>query len=1255
VRSDIPASIVSALSHPDGAEVRARLEGARSRHFSTTFDTTHQAPFAQLPGIVQDPRPQACVLTHGLMVSAMVHDGEVWLMQTFGDPFRPTLSGVTIAANERGRPGIAEHNDNVLRLFVQHDSNVKLVEIDTNLALAGTAECVLSEETIITGMPLAAIHAVSSLELAVLWLVEGGIAVSRVAWDGAWIDDQWVGRFMVPDQVLLSTETNDLDWMNYSAAVRIEGRMFVYQSVPSGDVTACFYSDTGAWSDSFTAVPADLSVFAVSSAFLFDDQVFLCGQFARADSTGLYSSDYVFGLLLPSRNGIDFALDRTVAFCGGDSSESTSIALCWHAAAGAELDARYGIDGAGVVYSDANRWFVLPAHFGIDGVMGEYALEDLIQVRGSFGSGLSLQAGMETLIKTSQVLEGDVVDVSFGVTVAGGYVEWYQVMRCMVTGISESFSDGSRKFELTALPWTAAKLDDMTHPFALTIMGKEMLHDPCDTMDNFDAASEEGYVLFPFSVDFWDGGDQIAEKAQNAGAEREFNSGDLMSTIGLVSYPVIQALPFNIELYGWSRSGLQTDLEGGGGDVPSDPAAPNDLMKARFTIQREGVNEEISITVDDVSPDGTYDHFPQTWYTSDPGDYPVILQGDEDDGFLVGDRIMSVGTIFSNTRTPNTAETTFLPERVAIPSVTMKVTSFMEDFEPITETEGFPDSWDFSKGYEGWVWEVADEAGDPTVSYGWNYAAGCVAVGGIQIDTSRPGGGYPPVADSCGHVGPNTFASGAGKFSWYPPADIYATANSTVTFNVSLLFRTVYIVSAGNAGITVLFKDGSSYGAHLVGAVDNETKSGVVATLTLPESFAGKVVEKICINGGSRGYLTRFHSASIAGFIIPEILDDSGQELMRFGIPVIFFAQKPFYAINCVVEAKYKLVGEDAWGGVVCLASDGENYVAARSSPLKVQIIKVRAGLVTVLAETTHTFPSLYGWVSLRYVDGNFEVRIKNVLSGLWSAPLLEYAWREADGTLLANIEISHVGIYALRDAPYVRICGLDLAQGCGAFGVLPDSPMFDELPASGTLRIEDVSYTYTGKSVVAQQMGPYQGRNTGGPYSYSNSGASYGGYAAEFLRFEWADPSERSDFDGAYMSTDSGVAWRLEDVDYKPFITTEGVTIYLKNRGRFFSPSATADVIGMSVQVWIVNAITGLALVEGEGGSHAKGTVAYLTSTSAVKLMEFAAALAVEPLTDKDAIGKLCALARGQAAFPGDVLASSVSLSSSPWEVQRG
>lgn len=1080
MRTDIPQAIIDALAEDATSTVQIRLSGGRTRAMNWERNAEKAPAWADAPGAQDEPLAQDFCMVGGMGYSVLVYGGELWICNQFNEPMRPTVGGITIDADDDSRPVIRQgRNESELRVYYCTGMAIQSIDVDRGLVDAGTAECVLEGDTY--SFPYqAALHAVSLDEVVALWIDDGGIRVTLIDTQAA-TEESWQGRFMFPGVAV--TDDHAGSSLQYSAAVEYDGRVFIYLSAPTGELMGVSYRrSNGAWSDSFTAIPTDMSRFLAGKALLIDEAIYLAGMLYRYDRDGSFTAGVFYTLLLRSTDGRTFAMDRTTTVAGGQDTDTFSMALRFLVGYSETPDSAYTMGAqaaytngahAGaplLVFSDGNRWFAQEAHYGIDGVVKGYDFRDCILSQVRWGQMFDVTVPFDENQNADQIQVGDVAELYFGVRVPDGPLQEFLAARCMVMVVREAASSGSRSLTVSVVSFSDGKLLEMAHPFAIRKPGKTFLHDTLAELDNFDLASEDGFVSFPLAVDFWNNG-QVTSKTHNALEEWEYTTNDLDEDLDIVELPEITELPFEIHCFGWSRSGRPSvnDDNEPQEDNPTDPLAPNDAIYVKLYIQRDGQADDVVVTVDTPAGAG-YDHFPQTWKATADGDYPVILEAEA--GLQVGDRIKKVGIVFSNTRTPNTAETVFVAERVEMPTL-------------MTQVRSFRDSWKET--------QVENEAGDP----------------------------------------------------------------------------------------------------------------------------------------------------------------EDGQALQRIGIPVVQFAQEPYYALGCQASLKMAVSGESAYAGVVCLASDGLNYVCARASATKVQLVLARAGDETILAEAAYSFPTPMGWIMLRYQDGLFRVYVKSAVTNQYEL-VLEYEWTEANGALLVDDQISHVGIYAFNDGAYVKICGLDL-EATNGVGILPLAHKFDNFPAAGRIRVDDCVYSYDSKISGPDPVGgPYQGRNVSGPYSYTNDGEAYSGNAAEFLRFEWITNGSNSEkFLNKYLATDTGIVWKIGLTDFKPYITTEGDKISLRNRGRFFCAQADADVIGKSVRVWITNALLGLKRISGEETTHRCGTVAYISSeTSAASIFEFAAIVDGKHLTDREALDWIARVCRAEASFPGDSTVENHSLAAA-WEAR--
>jgi hypothetical protein len=387
--------------------------------------------------------------------------------------------------------------------------------------------------------------------------------------------------------------------------------------------------------------------------------------------------------------------------------------------------------------------------------------------------------------------------------------------------------------------------------------------------------------------------------------------------------------------------------------------------------------------------------------------------------------------------------------------------------------------------------------------------------------------------------------------------------------------------------------------------------------------------------------------------------------LLQVGAPVVYLDGRLYSTFNFEVAGLFKLTGEHAWAGCVGLATDGKNYVAARCSLEKLQIVKVRNNVHTVLAEKAIDMGDAeIFWLLFEHRDGNFTVRLRraSVDPRLWTTPddveYLTYIWQEEDGQMALGHDYLHVGFYAYKDNPSFRITSLDTTQSKNV-GILPLSQSWvygGGLPPenAGVIRVNGVKYNYTAYRPTEDIFGPYQCRNTGLGWSYSEDGETYGGNSVEFTKFEWIpNTGNRSKFNNLLMATDAGIAWLISDTDFKPWITTAKKKVYLRNRGRFFGGEVHGDLLGTSQKVWITEGFTGLSPAQGQvAQDHPEGEFAYIDYGDDVVLAEYVASSGHEDTTVEDMIDRICKLAGGTALFPGDTLVASKTLSGTRWVV---
>lgn len=1128
--------------------------------------------------------------------------------------------GVDIATTRNTRPSIAFGIDDFYLFYSTGNVVTRAALRIANYFNSNTTAVgeIVAASTTFAAKP--SVHALGQDEHITLWVDDGGVRVSYYnETAGSWVGDDWQGRFMHPETVY--TDAANAKSLNFSGAVKNStGNIFVYFSSPDGNVLGVERSANGNWSESFEAVPSDISKFAVANAFIDQSgQIRLNGQLQRYDETGSYTSTYVYNLLLVSRDGRRFSLDRATAYHGSDTA-GTSLAYRYIADDAPDLADAYSVAGSGIVFSDANRYAVKADHWGLDNSIAGTDI-DVIDISGNLDTWRVIIPNEKGTYDSTFTI-GDLLELYGANLNAGGTYTYFMMQRCVITGISKTFAQGKRGLTLDVKSLASAKASMMTHPFGFELRSKKSLYDNLATMDNLFEADETGFLATPFSVDMWSAG-VVEPGTHGAQASTEYTTADLLSALELVSYPEIETLPIDIYMYGWSRSGNPTPYTGGTGDQPSDLDSFNDLIACKiYVTQADGT--ETSFTTTTIAPSGTYRNFPQTWYNTTAGDYPVILRANSTTGLTVGDLITKVGFIFSNTYNSTSTTTVFYPERVQIPDVSMRLK--LEDlvFEETTE-EFSPCDFEYISNFGCTV----------TNAYTWTNE-------GTNWDNM-----YFRLR------APHTYKTQDQLY-----VKLKCISGTSITAKLMSTTSIGYLPTLTNDTSGAVFNAGDEkyiYGTKL--ATTHDITDGEYFQIQMGFDKAGswEITEIGAYDDTDTSYVVLWDQAGTC----PEAAEElTGQELVRFGIPVVYYSNEPYWAFNFEVAARYYINGGDAYGGVVGLGSDGENYVAARANPASIDLIKVRGGVTTVLSTTAYTFPDIPAWILLSHRDGRFQIRVRRRYG--WSAALIDYEWTEADGQLATDKDILHLGIYSLKDTPWTQICSFDPVLST-KIGVLPGPTGFDDFTASGQVRIEGNIYSYSATQKLNSTdiiQGPFQGRNSAGDYSYTNDGQAYSGKATEITRFEWVDNAANvDDFDDYLQATDNGVAWEVTDVDYKPFIFTDGVQVFLKNRGRFFSGDVSGNLIGKNVRVWLTEGITGVSQVSGEDGIfHASGELMSQWGAATVKAFGYTASSGEEDAVDADMIGYILALADAPPpVFDGDLNDTTQALSSTAWKVQNG
>ena len=1263
----ISAGLTSAIQNSAGIKPSLRATIYKSRQFFTASDIedTYEASFAQSSGIQESPLSQDMTYCDEMdkLITVYAESNVIKLQAEGIAEFTPTLGGNPIATTTHCRPSVITTSGSAGYLYFYSSGSACFAEFDTEDAVAGTATCTSGSGSM-EPMGYCALHAVDIDDVMALSIDDGGVKVTHIYYDGGWLTNEWDRRFMYPTHVY-----NDADdiLLNFSGAVKRDlgggdYERIVYLSMPNGSVKGVTLNADGSWSDPFEAVPADLSRFLVSNATVAPNgNVHLIGQFKRVDvvprdeddvysdveEPTYFNSTVVSCLDLWSREGKVFSLDRFSLFAAEDT-----------AAGGSESAFRYQLavkDGATdtIFYSDANRILEDDAIVSTSGSGAEYLdipSGDIASLSGAPNTGwtLKIKNGDESYSNEELVAQGNKIDIEFGTSGSYAYLD-----ECIITNVDSDYADGERTLVIRATSNTLWRTSVMTHPFYMEFQSKQsvLIDDPedDDQWGYLYDVSEEALIPTTFVVDFWGDGNVSPDEHED-GTETKYTTPDFVESGFLTEYPQISQLPITIKLYGWSRAGQGTVNDPNDPDFPNGEGSEdgwNDEFTAEITVLHTDETEE-TISVDNLT--SSYKNPEQTWYLTRSGDYPVIHSGGSSAGFEVGDKIKSVSFVVTSGSTGD--HTYYYVERMEIPEVTMYVPlASLEtsgDREP-TEYRGSLPVFTFDSNINGWERELEDyvhgngivwEENPGQYSYQWDNSEGHDANGCLKI---RQNGYY---------ISPDTDINGEAcmKYEFNPPRRVWEGETITVWaqawgtyMNEGFIMRVYYTDDT---------YDETYY--HVDYSWD-----WTQFTITIDADSSGKAVTKILVGHWAFGWDGRYESNwwfDDINVVNSDGIDVSGGYVVPVGVPKIFFSSRPFHAFNFQAYAKLKVTGAGAYGGVVGLASDNKNYIVARTSATSIELVKVRDGVETELASTSTT-GNIKGLL-FEHRDGILRVWVRNETTTLvWDqTPDLTYEWTEADGQLCLSDDIIHVGLYAFRDAPKLRICSFN-ASNSSYLGLLPlGDDELDDFPSSGQVVIEGVKYDYTAKVTPPSTIqGPYQARATTKDWDYTADGIDFDGNAVEFTLFEWLDQSTYyNKWNGKIMASSNGHAWLMGRTDQKPWIKTTGEMVYLKNRGRFFGTDVSGNNVGWNQKMWITGGLSGVILSDEEASAytHPEGSYAYLESESEVILSGFAASNGYEDMTVEDMLGKVCQIAGGEARFPGDVVQDTKTLTSTEWTV---
>lgn len=1300
MRTIYSESFLSAISNDNGARFRTRLTCYKSRSFIEATDLTDESPSAwTLSGeYVRGDKPgtsielidasyndQTLVEYSGHFYTAIPTGGTIYISKDGSTA--PVDTGLSCA--EHQRPGfIAPY------LCYVDDGHIKLAELDMTVIRDGIGTPVIDVLEIAATSLSGECIMISSTEFMFVYINNGGIGISYYWYDSSiseWIPSTCPQRIMIPDRILLSTDSNLL---NYSTAVKFGSDVIFYFSMPSGYIKAVrcnVYAFSGTttvrWQDFYEAAPADTATFSICNGFVYANRIFLSCQFTR---TSQFADGTIYNLLLWSDDGKTFCIDRFTCY---------SI-LGYHFSVLVGSGGDLYISDSNIHASDTPPFFVSSDLAPTTEILAEDiksisgSLEQTIQVSLANGTEKYMDDSLYTKVGCVcdidvEVITGDTEVLDEHLEVIGMTAVWEggtgPFLRCIISGTSISYP--SRQFTMDLVHEGLWRTSTMTYPFYLEFNSKSSMRE--------DITSIESGALAPFfvgagaaeilAVDFWNEANGFAAGGLTPGfhlasSSKTYQTGDLKTKIGS-AYPVIKTLPISAKIYGWSRLGLAATNPNTAD--PTSTSGVNDTFQLILSVQQPDLVTTYGVTQYPVRtvtvPLGDGINYPPqspfvhshdgSWTVTDPpasrsgefvGAYPVEYAGISA-GLLVNDRIIDIGV-----KCASDYPTVMHVERVEIPEVTMYVPDAEQKVETITVAPNAKaESWDFETGAQGWVgtgnnddlWSANPR---PPCDYG-----GWVGGSGQTSKEARSGRLYMTSISA----GPGDYGGKCGY--WYIDISpvIYVTEDSVITGVMGpRVNSTGWYTPACYGYVGVRFEDGSHAWSSILPEGEfswnpsyNRVGYGVnrIYFWTYMVQKEGPIMEIYMDSCAFSGFDDSIYNP-----------DKDATATKRFKViprsnPITFEAQRPFLTFNFETMCDFQFYGEGSYVGLYGLCTDSggtggtiENYIAFRvscSNNAKAQIIKMRSSIPTILATVDIT--QAEGSIRLRFVhrNGEFYGYIKDPASLSFGDPVVSYSWTEADGVLCDTDLVMKVGAYTFIDVPRFRIAGFNPTISTN-IGMMPgyDQSALDDFPSSGIVEIGGVKYIYVGKTPNAIiPRGPYQLRCPGLWHTDNPDETSqhYNGGTLDITHYAWqSDSDHRADYGGYLAASQAGYAPVINDVDWKAWITTDGKVVWFLNRARVYCD--TIPAVSNADKVSIVPGLLNLSKYSGEPTAVTEGTYCYLDRMNDIYVSTFMSSSESDAIVIADILTQMVNMAGASASFPGDVEVTRSFAGGTAWEV---
>jgi len=565
-----------------------------------------------------------------------------------------TKHSLGITADKDTKPAVW-HRDNGTAYLWYCDSGGTLKRSTVNMtswAVSGTTTITVDylppEWTVTAGSP----HVISETQIVYVYLTSiGGLGVGYH--DGSRFY-HWERRFMSPNALSVR------DWSIYSTAVLKDNRIFVYSTdVDTGEVRGVrFQPYKQRWSDSFTALPADLSRFDVGNATYANGYIHMSGQFHRTEDL---ADAEVYSLVLRSRDGFTFSWDRFTLL-------ST---LGYQFQIGLDPGAKkvYASDRNTVGVTDMSYFFTPIPNTRLE----LSPPNDIISytVSSATDASMRVRGYDEAFIDNATFAKGNRIECYLGYLTTVGE-EWVKYQTYIIDSVAFGFSEGARAVTIGLKDFGSWMTGQLAFPFYAELLSKSTQYDDCDEIDRMYPVQTSDKTMFSFLyLDFWnnvewdgdgavsgvstswrDGGGPGANYSdttnyQGATDQLLMATCDMRTQPFLSEYPVIGTTDMVARFYGWERTSIDT--------------RPNsNWYMYAVTAPADDLDNK---TVTEGTLSSTYRKWPQKDPGDEDGSYPIEFTWTtltEDDVLLYfgfANRNSSAGT------------STSLPERIEVEGI----------------------------------------------------------------------------------------------------------------------------------------------------------------------------------------------------------------------------------------------------------------------------------------------------------------------------------------------------------------------------------------------------------------------------------------------------------------------------------------------------------------------------------------------------------------------------------------------------------